>query len=122
MKFQTEKEKRVISRTDQLVIGFILHEIRNEFGKDIDFIQKGKTRCREDDAKPRQIAYYLSKKFSATSTRMGIAKFFKTTRSNHIFAEARIRDLTEDNRTFQYLMKRISQKIEQRIESLHARS
>lgn len=111
-----------ISITDRIVIGIILHEIRKEFGYPISFYQESKRGGNNINALPRQIAYYLSKSFCATTTQLSISKFFKTSNSNFIQAIQKIDERINENRTFQYLMRRISDKTEARIKEIYERN
>lgn len=106
----------MICKTDRMVIGFIMHEIRKELSQNINFFHFGTTRSTEDEAKPRQILYYLSDLYCGLSSKLAKAQFLKTTWSNFRFAQITIKNKMEDNRTFQYMMRRISSKIEKRIE------
>lgn len=110
-------KKTVISRTDRIVIGVILHEIRKEFGIPICFYTESTRGGSNESALPRQIAYYLSNVFTCTTTQLGLSKFFKCNNGNIIHAINKIENLIHDNRTFQYMMRRISKKVEDSLES-----
>lgn len=111
MRLQNQKrKKKPISSTDQLVIGFILHEIRKEFRENVNFKQKGKV-----DLEARHIAFYLIRKFCYGS-RLGFAKFFGYDHASLIHAEKTIGYKMEENIVFKLMVEKIDSKVLDRIE------
>lgn len=105
-----------MSKTDQLVIGFILHEIREEFNERFSFLTS--TKKRGSKCLPRQIAYYLSNRLRASSTQGDIARFFKVDTGLISRYSKLIDSWMTRNPSLSIQVKRISSRVEQRIQSI----
>jgi chromosomal replication initiation ATPase DnaA len=107
----------MISKTDRLVLGYILHEVRKEFCLNFSIYPAGNGhRSKFESARPRQIFFYLCKEYLINTNRKSLAKFTKNNRTLIIYSENNIESFLT-NRTMAYALKRISLNVEKRIKN-----
>ena len=106
----------MITKTDRIILGIIIHSIRSELGSDIGFKCNGKTRRPVNDALPTQIAiYFCNQCFTGAASKEDLSSLFGAHRTYVIYSERAIQKRLSSNRTFQYMMRRIASEIEKRI-------
>lgn len=114
MRFQTMRMRTKISRTDRIIIGCIVNELRKEFGKDVNFIQAEKKADRHL-ATAKQLIYYFSAKFAQSSTQVSLSKLFHTSPASIILGIKAINETSKNNEIFSSMVELIDKRIKCKI-------